>query len=701
VPITSDYEERVYAGVLGKIIGVYLGRPFEGWTYERIMAELGEITYYVNDRLGLPLIVTDDDISGTFTFVRALPDYDNSLDLTAQQIGESRLNYVIEDRTILWWGGFGNSSEHTVYLRLKHGIPAPRSGSEALNGPVMAGQIGTQIFIDGWAMVAPGDPELAADLARRAASVHGDGDAIFGAQVLAAMEAQAFVDSDINRLLDTGVAFIPRDSVTARLIDDVRGWHARETDWRATRELIAAHYGYDKYLGPCHIVPNHALIILGLLYGEDDFQRSLMIVNTSGWDTDCNSGNLGCLLGIKNGLRAFDGELDWRGPVGDRLYLSSADGGRAITDAVSETYYLVNVGRNLAGEPPVCPKGGARFHFELPGAVQGFHGVGELAEAVKIENVMGHSQAGRRSLAIRCAEPGRRGPLLVTSPTFIPPEAREMAGYRLYASPTLFPGQTIQARVETDDANQTPVVCRLIIRSYGTGDMLQTLHGPEAQLAPGSDAVLAWQVDTPTGEPIAEVGLEIAAVATDVVIYLDYLTWGGTPRVRLTRPEHDGTMWRRAWVDGVDLWQQRWREPYRLVQNEGTGLIMQGGREWRDYRAEARVTPHFATASGLAVRVQGMRRYYALLLSDVNRVRLVKALDGKRTLAEFDSPWSFFHGYDLALEAEGSALRGWIDGRLLFDLEDADRPLLDGGVGLVATQGCFSCDAVSVSPLYE
>ena len=45
-----DYAERVYAGVLGKLIGVYLGRPFEGWSYERIMAELGPIDYYVNQR---------------------------------------------------------------------------------------------------------------------------------------------------------------------------------------------------------------------------------------------------------------------------------------------------------------------------------------------------------------------------------------------------------------------------------------------------------------------------------------------------------------------------------------------------------------------------------------------------------------------------------------------------------------------------
>jgi len=37
-----------------------------------------------------------------------------------------------------------------------------------LNGKIIAEQIGAQIFIDGWAMVAPGNPELAADLSKRA-----------------------------------------------------------------------------------------------------------------------------------------------------------------------------------------------------------------------------------------------------------------------------------------------------------------------------------------------------------------------------------------------------------------------------------------------------------------------------------------------------------------------------------------------------
>ena len=64
MPLPHDYSERVYAGVLGKIIGVYLGRPFESWSYERIMAELGEISYYVHGRQEASiknrlLIVTD------------------------------------------------------------------------------------------------------------------------------------------------------------------------------------------------------------------------------------------------------------------------------------------------------------------------------------------------------------------------------------------------------------------------------------------------------------------------------------------------------------------------------------------------------------------------------------------------------------------------------------------------------------------
>ena len=101
--LDKTYEEKVYAGVLGKLIGVYLGRPFEQWSHERIMEELGEINYYVNEQLNVPLVVTDDDITGTFTFLRALRENNYDPNISPKQIGQSWLNNLIENKTVLCW----------------------------------------------------------------------------------------------------------------------------------------------------------------------------------------------------------------------------------------------------------------------------------------------------------------------------------------------------------------------------------------------------------------------------------------------------------------------------------------------------------------------------------------------------------------------------------------------------------------------
>ena len=97
-------------------------------------------------------------------------------------------------------------------------------------------------------------------------------------------------------------------------------------------------------------------------------------------------------------------------PVADRLYISAADGGRAVTDAVRETYIISKAARTLANQPIESPKNGARFHFELPGSVQGFT-LEESPESdgtAVIENVVGNSVNGTRSLAIRYNQLGGR-----------------------------------------------------------------------------------------------------------------------------------------------------------------------------------------------------------------------------------------------------------------------------------------------------
>ncbi len=707
--LPKDYLPRVYAGVLGKIIGVYLGRPFEGWENELIERELGEVWYYVNDKPAVArpnkplLIVTDDDISGTFTFLRALPDYGNSPELTAQQIGQTWLNYLIEKRTILWWGGLGNSTEHTAYLRLKHGIHAPDSGSIAMNGKVVAEQIGSQIFIDGWAMTNPGDPARAADFARRAASVSHDGEAIYGAQVIAAMEAQAFVESDMNTLLDCGLSVIPKDSVIAALIHDVRDWHAKDGNWRKTFKRIEKKYGYDKFGGNCHMVPNHAVIIMSLLYGEDSdpgmtFQKSLMIANTAGWDTDCNSANVGCLQGIRLGLDAIDRGPDWRGPVADRLYLPTADGGSAITDAVQTTYNVVNVGRALAGKKPISAKEGARYHFDLPGAVQGFlveEGT-DCAQA-SLSNVSGHSKRGSRSLCLSYQHVTPAQAARAATATFIPPEAISITHYQLLACPTLYSGQTVHARFEADKKNDDPVTVTLYIRTYGEGDKLRRVYGPSQKIKPDKSLKLEWEIPDTDGEPIAEIGFEVSAPsASDGRVYLDELTWEGEPTVIFKRPAQASTLWRRAFVDGVDQFDRWWGEPFRIVQNEGTGLLIQGTRDWQNYRVSSTLTPHLCQRFGVAARVQGMARYYALLLCHDGKARLIKALDGETVLAEVDYKWTFGKPYTFALDVLGDRIVGSINDKVVVDVHDSDRPLDNGAIALVITEGRVATEAVMV-----
>jgi len=701
--IPAGYEERVYAGVLGKIIGVYLGRPFEGWHYSKIMKDLGEVNYYVHERLKVPLIVTDDDISGTFTFFRALEDAGYSPKLSAEQIGQTWLNYIIKERTILWWGGIGVSTEHTAFQRLKRGIPAPKSGSIELNGQVVAEQIGSQIFIDGWGLVAPGDPELAADLAKKAASVSHDGEAIYGAQVVAAMEAQAFVEPDMNKLFDTAVRFIPKDCTIRKLIDDIRDWSGKDKDWRHTRERIQAAYGYEKFGGGCHMIPNHAVIVLALVYGEDNFQKSLMIANTAGWDTDCNSGNVGCLMGVKLGLAGVNAGPDWRGPVADRMYLPTADGGRCVTDAARESLSIIKAARILSGEEFKAPKNGARFHFEFAGSVQGFvpEKGPETRDVAVVENVLGHSRNGSRSLAIRYKGVALGRSARVATATFLNKESMSMPGYSLYASPTLYSGQLLQAAVEADATNAAAVTIRPYVRYFPNDETLEIVRGPEAKLAAGGTKNFEWKIPETDG-PIAEAGIEVSSQSNahaDGTVYLDYLTWSGAPDVTLGAPSHNGGTWKRAWVNAADrFYATHQAEPFRIASYDGAQLAIQGTREWSDYTVSAAVRPHLAKSAGIAACVQGLQRYYALVLSPGNKVRLLKQLNGVSVLAEAEFKWKLGESVKLSLTTKGSRLTATANDTPLFTIDDAGSPLTSGSVALLIDEGRLDAGAVNVRP---
>jgi ADP-ribosylglycohydrolase len=694
--LPSDYAERVYAGVLGKIIGVYLGRPVEGWRHEKIVDLVGEIAYYVNDRVDVALknhrlVVPDDDITGTLTFARPLRDCPVD-DIDARHVGAAWLNYIVPGRTVLWWGGRGLSTEHTAYLHLQDGVEPPRTGSAALNGDVAAEQVGAQIFVEGWALANPGDPERAAAMAATAASVSHDGEALNAARVVAALVAHAFVEADVAKLLDTAQSLIANDSLIHRVIDDVREWHVDGSDWRTCFARIDERYGYHRYPGNCHVVPNHALVVNALLHGAGDFTRSLGILVSCGWDTDSNGGNVGCIAGVLGGLAGIDAGPDWRGPVADRIYLPTADGGGAVTDAVREALDIVGYAHVLRDEPFARPKGGARFGFSLPGSVQGFRAEPTGAAAVRHASIPGQPDVPALAIAYPAGVPAR-----AVTPTFLTPDTLVVPPYGQAASPTLYAGQHLQARLIAGDG---PLACRLLVRAYDGADRLQNLLGPTLHIGAGETAELRWTVPDTGGQPVGEVGVEVSGVDGRAgTAFLDHLTWEGAPDVTLTRPAAGGTMWRHAWVDAVERFDPRWPEPYRLLHDRGEGLLIQGTRDWRDYEVSADVTPRLVDTVGLAARVQGMRRYYAIRLVGRERVQLVRVFDAAETvLADEPFAWDYYRRYTLRLTVAGQHVSGSVDGRELRAV-DAGTPLDSGGVALLVRAGHTATDAVRVRPL--
>lgn len=701
--LPNDYLERVYAGVLGKLIGVYVGRPFENWTHQRIVEELGHIRGYVHEKLGDPLVVTDDDVSGTFTFVRALEEHGYSPNISSEDIGKTWLNNVIENRTIFWWGGRGMSTEHTAFLNLKRGIAAPLSGAIQTNGRTVAEQIGAQIFIDGWALVAPGNPSLAAKLARAAGLVSHDGESVYAAQLWAAMESEAFISHDINHLLDIGLSTIPEDSLVACVIRNVREWVAEDGDWMKTRQRIEETYGYDKFHGICHVIPNHAIMIMAVIYASNDFDEAMHIINTCGWDTDCNSGNVGCLVAIMLGLSAFQGKYDWRGPLADRALISSADGGYSINDAVRIAYNITNIGRQLAREKMLePPKGGAQFHFSLPGSVQGFQlswpsGTGQSASAILQQRTNSPYGPG---LAIDVKNlGGEQGQIEVLTQTFTPKEVLYMKTYELMASPLLYPGQTVTAKVYTGDEEVGQIAVGLRLKVYSRKDELVAVDGPSIILRSGETQILVWKIpDEMDSQPIQKIGIVLSPGASDPyrgTVWLDSLAWTGVPDMVLRVPHQQPCgFWRRAWVNGADNFSN---SSFLIAQGQGEGIIIYGTREWDNYSITVpNFMVKFGAPAGLAIRVQGINRYYAVTFAGDKKINIVKAHDAQRiVLASAAFPWELDSKYRVTLAARDSTIYVRVDDT---ELQSTDSQYKGGGFGLIATDGCVSADCFMIAP---
>lgn len=697
--LSKKYENKIYAGVLGKMIGVYLGRPVEGWPYQAIIDRFGEIPYYVNEELGLPLIVADDDLSGTFGFFRAMEDNGFPKDLTAEHIGKTWLNYIIENRSILWWGGLGNSTEHTAYLHLKKGIPAPKSGSMELNGAVLSQQIGAQIFMDAYAMMCPGDPERANHYVRACASVSHDGVAVDAAGFLGALEAAAFDEADLNVLFDRCDRYIETQELH-NLVHDVRNICAKEADWRKVREKLDARYGYHIYPGPCHMIPNHAMVLAGILCAGDDFAESVKIGASAAWDTDCNAGNIGCFNGIRLGVEGINAGPDFRGPMAERLLIITSDGGEGVSDAVKETRRIVRAAEKImeedAGDAIENVSHKARFAFEYPGSVQGFQPCPYVEYHKCVPRISNGNEVncgdGLRVSFEALAEGANS---CVSVATFLDIN-EEYRNYETYVSPTLYTGQKVTFRADCP-VKEGPMM-RPYIWYADRDNRLVKMDGNWAGLTDQTKEY-EWKIPDNGGLPILRFGLEFAShkrYTGDV--FVRSIDWCNTPE----KLEQKGIMMRDMW-DTNPFWAKMFVASaknfspnlnctYCISHDEPGGLATIGTRDFTDYKVSSVLKFSLHKRGGLVARSTGHRRYYAAVVSGGDTFQIIRHYDDdEQILAEGKVAYSQFEKYAMSFTVCGNKLKAEF-GETILLAEDSENLLTRGAAGYLVDEGAVFID---------
>ncbi|MBN2852535.1 MAG: ADP-ribosylglycohydrolase family protein [Clostridia bacterium] len=303
------YRNKVMGCWLGKNIGGSLGTPYEG------IRGVFDIDYYTHDiSQG---VLPNDDLDLQLVWLNAAEKYGKCLD--SEILGEYWLSYIV-----------ANPSEYGAGKNnMSMGILPPLSGW--YNNPYR-NSCGSFIRSEIWACLMPGHPELAVTFAYEDAIVDHSDEGVYAEIFCAAIESAAFSENHTETLIEIGLSFIPDNCAVALAAKTAIECYKKKMTWKQARKVILQTVPGD--FG--HVPPgekkdddipagdtgfnapsNIGLMLVGWLFGEGDFSKSICIAVGCGEDTDCTGATLGAILGIINGADAIPQK--WLDPIGDEI----------------------------------------------------------------------------------------------------------------------------------------------------------------------------------------------------------------------------------------------------------------------------------------------------------------------------------------------------------------------------------------------
>ncbi len=324
--------EKIRGAWLGRIIGCLLGKPIEGIHTNELLPLLKESGNYPMRRY----IVSSDisqEMYENFSFrlqdrcwadiISAAPiDDDTNYTVLAQVlIDRCGKDFTPADVGHLWLTSQAKdaycTAERVAFRNLVNGYAPPAS---AIYKNPYREWIGAQIRGDYFGYINPGDPEMAADMAWRDASISHVKNGIYGEMFVAAMNAWAAVCDDTEEIILSGLAQIPSTSRLYESIEAVLDQYRNGVPEEKVFQAIHSQWNEFNQHDWCHTISNAMIVVASLLYGQGNFGKSICLAVQTGFDTDCNGATVGSIVGMQKGAAAIAEQ--WIQPLHGKLETS-------------------------------------------------------------------------------------------------------------------------------------------------------------------------------------------------------------------------------------------------------------------------------------------------------------------------------------------------------------------------------------------
>lgn len=335
-------KEKISGAWYGRICGCILGKPAEGTRFAELQKFLKDsgnnpmYRYIKRADIHYKSTIRTSCLADEMAF--APWDDDTNYVVIAQVLIEKYgRDFTSEDVLNVWLEKQPMSSyftaEKTALLNYVNGLRPPMTA--VFKNPYRE-WIGAQIRGDYFGYINPGNPEKAAELAYRDASISHVKNGIYGEMFVAAMLAAAAVTDDMEEIIRVGLSQIPSTSrfyaSIDRLLSDYRNGVSREEIFRNIHTEWDDRDGYDW----CHTISNAMIVAASLLYGKKDFGKSICMAVENGFDTDCNGATVGSVIGMILGENGIEDE--WKIPVHGILETTvQGVGKRPVSDFVDRT----------------------------------------------------------------------------------------------------------------------------------------------------------------------------------------------------------------------------------------------------------------------------------------------------------------------------------------------------------------------------